>query len=272
MKVFSAFFVSALSLATLSASELGSILSPVAYAPAQSSPASQFGNAKPDSQAPSVVTSSGESTIIERDVIVALQRELIARYSIEGDLKLSFLQPWKPIEIKNAKDWKLVLDLAPNGGLTSTSQVRFHIESNGKAVGDWQLSLRAQIWRPIWFSTRRLDRGEIPDGSICTPKSFDILSEKLSFVPANTDLSIYEMAQTVSQERPLSWRDIALRPLVRKGQLVDVVVAEGSMNISMKGISLGNGGAGEMVSVRNLDSRKEFSAKVINLNTVQVKF
>jgi flagella basal body P-ring formation protein FlgA len=80
------------------------------------------------------------------------------------------------------------------------------------------------------------------------------------------------MAQTVSQERPLSWRDIALRPLVRKGQLVDVVVAEGGMNISMKGISLGNGGAGEMVSVRNLDSRKEFSAKVINLNTVQVKF
>jgi flagella basal body P-ring formation protein FlgA len=40
----------------------------------------------------------------------------------------------------------------------------------------------------------------------------------------------------------------------------------------MKGISLGNGGAGEMVSVRNIDSRKEFSAKVINVNTVQVKF
>jgi flagella basal body P-ring formation protein FlgA len=27
-----------------------------------------------------------------------------------------------------------------------------------------------------------------------------------------------------------------------------------------------------MVSVRNIDSRKEFSAKVINVNTVQVKF
>ena len=164
------------------------------------------------------------------------------------------------------------MDLAPNGGLTSTSQVRFQIESGGKTIGDWQLSVRAQIWRPIWFSTRRLDRGEIPDGSICSPKNFDILSEKLSFVPADTDLSVYEMAQTVSQERPLSWRDIALRPLVKKGQLVDVVVAEGALNISMKGISLGNGGAGEMVSVRNIDSRKEFSAKVININTVQVKF
>ena len=58
----------------------------------------------------------------------------------------------------------------------------------------------------------------------------------------------------------------------KTGQLVDVVVAEGALSISMKGISLGNGGAGEMVSVRNIDSRKEFSAKVININTVQVKF
>ena len=271
MKAHLAIFVCALSLASLSASELGSILSPVAYAPAQS-PAASFADSHSEPQTPAVLTANGQSSLVERDVIAALQRELVARYSIEGDLKLSFLQPWKPLPISNAQDWKLVVDLAPNGGLTSTSQVRFQIESGGKTVGDWQLSVRAQIWRPIWFSTRRLDRGEIPDGSICSPKNFDILSEKLSFVPADTDLSVYEMAQTVSQERPLSWRDIALRPLVKKGQLVDVVVAEGALNISMKGISLGNGGAGEMVSVRNIDSRKEFSAKVININTVQVKF
>lgn len=271
MKAFLAIFVSSLSLASLSASELGSILSPVAYAPAQS-PAASFADSHSVPQTPAVVTANGQSSIVEREVIAALQRELVARYSIEGDLKLSFLQPWKPLPISNAQDWKLVVDLAPNGGLTSTSQVRFHIESGGKTVGDWLLSVRAQIWRPIWFSTRRLDRGEIPDATICSPKNFDILSEKLSFVPADTDLSVYEMAQTVSQERPLSWRDISLRPLVKKGQLVNVVVAEGALNISMKGISLGNGGAGEMVSVRNMDSRKEFSAKVININTVQVKF
>ena len=271
MKAHLAIFVCALSLASLSASELGSILSPVAYAPAQS-PAASFADSHSEPQTPAVLTANGQSSLVERDVIAALQRELVARYSIEGDLKLSFLQSWKPLPISNAQDWKLVVDLAPNGGLTSTSQVRFQIESGGKTIGDWQLSVRAQIWRPIWFSTRRLDRGEIPDGSICSPKNFDILSEKLSFVPADTDLSVYEMAQTVSQERPLSWRDISLRPLVKKGQLVDVVVAEGALNISMKGISLGNGGAGEMVSVRNIDSRKEFSAKVININTVQVKF
>lgn len=242
----------------------------MAYAPAQS-PAASFADSHSVPQTPAVVTANGQSSIVEREVIAALQRELVARYSIEGDLKLSFLQPWKPLPISNAQDWKLVVDLAPNGGLTSTSQVRFHIESGGKTVGDWLLSVRAQIWRPIWFSTRRLDR-EKSRTQLFVPKNFDILSEKLSFVPADTDLSVYEMAQTVSQERPLSWRDISLRPLVKKGQLVNVVVAEGALNISMKGISLGNGGAGEMVSVRNMDSRKEFSAKVININTVQVKF
>ena len=256
------------------ASDLGNILAPVATIPSNS-PASQFRSSSATQDGPSIVTSqavSGDYGISEREILDILQRELTARFSLEGELKLSFLQPWKSVEVKNSRDWKLVLDQVPNGGLTSVSQLRFHIEAGGKVVGDWQQSVRAQLWRPVWFSTRRLDRGEVPDSSICTAKTYDVLNEKLSLVPADTDLSIYEMAQTVSQERPLAWRDIALRPLVRKGQLIDVVVAEGALNISMKGIALGNGGAGENVSVRNIDSRKEFSARVVRPNTVQVKF
>jgi len=51
-----------------------------------------------------------------------------------------------------------------------------------------------------------------------------------------------------------------------------VIVSEGSLNITMKGLALGTAGAGEMVSIRNPDSRKDFQAKVVGINTVQVKF
>jgi flagella basal body P-ring formation protein FlgA len=40
----------------------------------------------------------------------------------------------------------------------------------------------------------------------------------------------------------------------------------------MKGIALSTAGAGEMVSVRNIDSKKDFRAQVVSLNTVQVRF
>ena len=62
------------------------------------------------------------------------------------------------------------------------------------------------------------------------------------------------------------------KTIPRKNQLVDVLVSDGALNITMKGLALGTAGAGEMVSVRNPDSRKDFQAKVVGINTVQVKF
>ncbi len=266
---FSAFFLPIAAAACLQAAELGGITAPLAHAPTNPLSAT-FQNAQ--GSAPSVVTSVGTVTVGEREVLDALQRELSARYSLEGDLKLSLSQAWKPIEIRNGRDWKLFIDQAPQGGLSSRPQVRFHIESAGKEIGSWQESLRASLWRPVWVATRRLDRGATPDASSCALKNMDTLAENLSFVSADTDLSIYEVAQGVGQDRPLTSRDLSLRPLVRKNQLVDVLVSDGALNITMKGLALGTAGAGEMVSVRNPDSRKDFQAKVVGINTVQVKF
>jgi flagella basal body P-ring formation protein FlgA len=269
MNLFFAFFLPIAAVASLQAADLGGITVPLANAPVNPAVAS-FQKSEP--AAPAVVTSPGTVTIGEREILDALQRELIARYSLEGDLKLSLSQEWKPLEIRNGRDWKLIIDQAPPGGLSSRPQVRYHIEVGGNQVGSWQESLRASLWRPVWVATRRLDRGATPDSSSCALKNIDTLAENLSFVPADTDLSLYEMAQGVAQDRPLTSRDLSLRPLVRKNQLVDVIVSEGSLNITMKGLALGTAGAGEMVSIRNPDSRKDFQAKVVGINTVQVKF
>jgi flagella basal body P-ring formation protein FlgA len=264
-----AFLLPVAAVASLQAADLGGITAPLANAPVNSV-AATFQKSEP--AAPAVVTSLGMASIGEREIVDALQRELTARYSLEGDLKLSLSQDWKPLELRNGRDWKLVIDQAPLGGLSSRSQVRFHIESGGNQVGSWQEILRASLWRPVWVATRRLDRGATPDASSCGLKNIDTLAENLSYVPADTDLSIYEMAQGVGQDRPLTSRDLSLRPLVRKNQLVDVIVSEGSLNITMKGLALGTAGAGEMVGIRNPDSRKDFQAKVVGINTVQVKF
>jgi flagella basal body P-ring formation protein FlgA len=269
MKLLSAILFPLAAVANLLAADMGSITSPLAYAP--SNPVAVSFD-KSQSSAPSVVTSVGDVTLTEREVLVALQRELIARYSLEGDLKLSLSTPWVPLEIRNGRDWNLVLDQAPQGGLSATSDVRFHIESAGKKVGEWKATLRASLFRPVWIASRRLDRGEQPDSSAFVLKNVDTLGDNLSYVAADTDLSVYVMANSVAQDRPLTSRDVSLRPLVRKNQLVDVIVSEGSLNITMKGLALGTGGAGEVVSIRNVDSRKDFQAKVIGTNTVQVKF
>jgi flagella basal body P-ring formation protein FlgA len=54
--------------------------------------------------------------------------------------------------------------------------------------------------------------------------------------------------------------------------MVEVSAAEGGLTISMKAMALQSGAQGEAVTLRNLESRKDFTAFVIDENRVQVRF
>ena len=70
----------------------------------------------------------------------------------------------------------------------------------------------------------------------------------------------------------LTWRDITRRPLVRKGNLVEVSAGDGQLLITMKALAMENGAQGDTVTVRNPVSRKDFAAMVVDENRVQVRF
>lgn len=273
MKLLTAILVPFAAAATLPASEMGSILEPLAYAPTNS-PAAVFSDRPAPAQpaAPAVVTSVGDIQLGEDAVLEALGRELTASLSLRGDLKLAFVEPWTPIEVRNGRDWKLTLDGVPKNGLAATSPIQFSIDAGGKRLGTWKTQIRARLFEPVWVATRRLDRGQTLDSSAATLKEIDVLATNREYLPAESDLGFHEVAQTIAADQPITRRDLALRRLVRRGKLVDVVVNEGALNISMKGIALSDGGAGETIGVRNVDSKKDFQAQVVGDNTVQVKF
>ncbi len=273
MKFLSAILVPLAAVASLEATELGNILSPLASLPADPATAA-FRNAPAasESSAPAVVTSVGDFTLSEDRVLEELQRELTASMSLRGELKLAFVEPWKPVEIKNGKDWKLVVDGVPKSGLSQRFPVRFSVEVAGKKFGTWQQQVKAQLIEPVWVSTRRLDRGEAINSAVAALKEVDVLSTNKEPLTVDSDLGFYEIAQSVPADQILTRSDVALRRLVRRGKVVDVVVNQGALNISMKAIALSDGGAGETIGVRNIDSKKDFQAQVVGSNTVQVKF
>ena len=246
------------------AGELGGILVPIE--PKRPVPKLKLGGgrvAAPD-------RSGGQ--IEEKDLVGVLERELTAQMGLVGDLRLTLSRAWSPLRLGQDDRWELRIRQLPPGGLSSSFLLRFEIESDGRVLGDWQVMMRAQLWRPVWVAERRLDRGQVLEAGACVQQAVDVLREKQAFVPAETDLALYELVQTVGQERPLTWRDLSLKPLVRKGQMVDVTFQDGGMNIAMKAMAMSSGGAGDSVVVRNMDSRKDFTARVLRPNTVQVSF
>jgi len=79
-----------------------------------------------------------------------------------------------------------------------------------------------------------------------------------------------ELAENLVAGVPLTLRMIRSRPLIHRGTVVDAVVADGSMTISIKVEALEDGLRGQSVRVRNLKSRHEFWGKVQNEETILV--
>ncbi len=210
-------------------------------------------------------------TLTIQDLLPALKNSLVTRYQVDGNLRIYPLRSWRGRTL-NSPVWDLEITNAPSPTLTSKILIGFQILSEGEIVGEWQMPLRCEVWREVFVTRQRMNRG-----SPLARTDLDILNMNTLRVPnaivsPDVELSEYELAQTVSEGQPLLLRDIAPKPLIRKGQVVEVVAAEGGMRISMKGQALEDGIREAFISIRNLNSRKNIQAQVIDDNKVKVYF
>ncbi|WP_415908234.1 flagellar basal body P-ring formation chaperone FlgA [Oleiharenicola sp. Vm1] len=198
-----------------------------------------------------------------------LTRDLVTHFNLEGDLQLEFLRPWTPPE-RVARDWQVQITEYPSVA-ASALLLRCRILADGQPLGETTLTLRAALWRDAWVARQPLTTNTPFDASQLETRRVDLLRERDALPAAVGDRS-FNFVRGVQAGRLLTWRDIARRPLVKKGEMVEVSAADGMLVVTMKALAMQNGAQGEVVTVRNLDSKKDFSAFVIDENRVQVRF
>ena len=108
------------------------------------------------------------------------------------------------------------------------------------------------------------------DPSALDPRRFDALRER-DCIPADPKLDL-NFARNMPMGRLLAWRDVVRRPLVRRGQAMEVVVSSGALTVTLHGIALNDAARGESVRVRNPDSKKEFVAQVVSESRATIRF
>ena len=262
-RLFAAAFLASSFLAVPSVAQLDRLLVPITKdTPAPSA----------ETKHNTVASPAAKTYTLGAEAFVAqLEKELGKRLTLDGDLKLTLAQPWKLTKLP-ADNFAVVVTETPKGGISGTFLVRAQIFSDGEAVEDLAVSLRAQLWQDVWTATNRLERGQTLDRSMLTTTKLDVLNERQPPLLANVDPSTLEMAQTVTSSHPLARRDVIERPLIRKGQVVDVVARRGQLAISMKALALESGAGGALIKLRNMESQKTFTAQILNDNKVQVHF
>ena len=209
---------------------------------------------------------------LSADALVAeLQKQAAQHFSLDGELKISIARAWPALRLPEA-DWILTITEWPAGGLASTLLVRVKIVSGAETIVEGQLPLRAQLWQDVWFASGQLDRGQPLDRSSLTSQKADVLRERVPLIPATTDPATLDVSQSVAAGRALTRRDVVVRPLIRKGQVVEVFAQTGQLGVRMKALALENGAAGDLIKLRNIESNKEFNGQVTHESKVQVHF
>ncbi len=209
------------------------------------------------------------NTLTREQYVAALTRDIAAHFSLEGELQVELLRPWSA-PARTAAVWNVSVVEFPNAA-TSSMMLRCRVTADGAIVEDATLVVRAYLWRDAWATKLPLTIGATFDPAELEARRVDMFRERDALPAAIGDRS-YIFARGVAAGRLLTWHDVARRPLVKKGGLVDAVATDGSLVVTMKAVAMENGAQGDTVTVRNPESRKDFAALVIDENRVQVRF
>lgn len=143
--------------------------------------------------------------------------------------------------------------------------------SGGLVMGEWPVQARVELFQDVWVAQSRMERGQVVEEDAVSVQRIDVLKERSVPLPSSFKLTGYELAMPVPVGKILCRRDIVEKELVKKGQMVDVMVNQGSLNLRMKAMAVEGGASGMTVKLRNLDSRKEFFGEVTGEGVVSVK-
>jgi flagella basal body P-ring formation protein FlgA len=197
-----------------------------------------------------------------------LNRNVAAHFNLEGDFQLGLEHPWVP-ERTPAAGWTLTVLEYPTTP-ASVMLIRCQV-ADAQGAQESSILVQASLWRDAWAVKMPIEAGSAFDTSRLEPRRSDMMREH-ELLPATVGDLGYVFARAVQVGRVLTWHDVSRHQQVRKGDLVEVTAADGMLKISMKVLALENGVTGDTITVRNPDSKKDFSALVTDENHVEVQF
>lgn len=200
-----------------------------------------------------------------RDLLTAtLQQDSIRD---RGELELHLIRPWAAVNVPDETLALRILDL-PASGISPNCILRFELAAGPERLGPWQVIVQARIWKEVLISRTPLRRGQpLADADLAVERR-DVLLLREPLDERTLRTRALELVENVPAGQPILARSLRPKPAVLRGQLVDGLVREGSLNISLKVEVLSDGLPGQTVRVRNPKSKRELYAKVQDEQTV----
>ncbi len=124
----------------------------------------------------------------------------------------------------------------------------------------------------VLLAKRDLVRGEPVQSSDFSTQLVDCQSLRREVMDHLPEGMIYQLTCNLRTGQPLPSKRLQPYRLIKRGELVQVVLQQGGVRISTRGVAMGNGTLKEIITVKNPTSRKFFQAQVVGSGKVVVVY
>ena len=144
-------------------------------------------------------------------------------------------------------------------------------QDGGREVRRW-FKIRLKGKERVLLAQRDIQRGEPVYSSDFSSSLVDCQSlkrETVNFIP---EKMVYQLTCNLKEGEPLPAKRLKPFRMIKRGELVHVVLNQSGIKVSTKGLAMGNGALQDIITVKNLSSKKYYQARVTAPGEVVVAY
>lgn len=221
-----------------------------------------------------------EQVIIERAAglvpMSALRKVILKRLSaIAGEdasrLNVTFISGLSDVQVPLGAV-ELRVDLSENEDLRGRMMVPVEIFVDGEKIDTRRIDVEASLEVEVWTAKYNLPRGKVITTDHVTKTLVNLTETRGRPYRADESIIGMRVTRTVPGGAVLVSGMVEKSPLVKKGDVVTIIVRDGAVTVKTFGIVQKTANLQAMVPVVNLDSGIKIFARVVDKSTVCVTY
>ncbi|XPV75220.1 MAG: flagellar basal body P-ring formation chaperone FlgA [Desulfovibrio sp.] len=208
------------------------------------------------------------------DIILREQlREKVEYYvrsrtrTMEGDISLREFRLPEYVFVPEASDAIEVTSASAMKPGSNNVQIQV-VSSDRRILKRLSATVFLDAWRTVPCAAVPLNRKDL-----LTPNKIRFEKKNAAYTKGAWDGTggPWRVTRTMGVGQVIATKNIELAPAIAKGDTVDLVYNHKNIHLTVKAEALEDGQAGEMITVRNLQSQRKVTGEVHNSDTVVIK-
>ena len=146
------------------------------------------------------------------------------------------------------------------------------VRVNDRVVKNIPIMVDVEALADLVVTTRPVERGEILTQADVAVQKRDLASTGGKVARTTGEVVGLKVRVGMRGNSPLRTDYLERIPLIKAGQLVTVLLESPALRVTTTGRAKGAGSAGDLITVQNVSSNKDFPARIVDAGTVRVDF